>query len=165
MSASAYHRKEPMHLIWQKRIARLCLATGLLFATTAWSADALKESLLNLFGAAGEYISAGYQRTYLNETQCRKYSLKVGAASAALDRSTKDVSTMIRGTTLDELLGAIEPAKVQLRQEVDAAIGKDASAFNCGIAEGRLDTSFEQSKQRWLVAAREFNKQRASRSN
>ena len=110
-------------------------------------------SLTEMFGAAGEYLAAGYQRSYLNQTSCGKFSKK---ATDPYQESLKDLSQTIRGDQLQELLKALEPAAPQLRQEVQGIVGAEPTPFNCGKAEGVLDASLRQSRGRWQSARAKF---------
>lgn len=126
------------------------------FAAQSWSADALKDELINLFGAAGEYVGAGYQLSYVDQTECRKYPFKKDTANA-FSTSKNDVGKMIHGSMLNDLLNAIESTHGQLRMEVDELIGSTPTAFQCGKVKGMTAKSFEQSQNNWLRAVRRFN--------
>ncbi|MEK7222340.1 MAG: hypothetical protein AAB274_01595 [Nitrospirota bacterium] len=126
------------------------------FATSAWSADVLKDELINFLGAAGEYIGAGYKLSYVDQTECRKYPFKKDTANA-FSASKNDVGKMIHGSMFNDLLKAIEPIHSQLRREVDVLIGSEPTAFQCGKAKGMASKSFEQSQDNWLRAVRRFN--------
>ncbi len=123
--------------------------------TSAWSND-LEQALISLFGAAGEYIGAGYQLSYVDQTGCNKYPFKKDIIEA-FSASINDVRKMIRGSMLNDLLKAIDPLKSRLKQEVDVLIGAEPTAFQCGKAKGMLVIAFEQSKSNWLQAVRKFN--------
>lgn len=70
-----------------------------LWATSAWSANDIKDALINLFGAAGEYIAAGYQLSYVDQTGCKKYPFKKDTVNA-FGVSKNDVGKMIHGSML-----------------------------------------------------------------
>lgn len=126
------------------------------FATPSWSADVLKEELINLFGAAGEYIGVSYQLSYVDQTECRKYPFRKDTANA-FSTSQNDVSKMIHGSMFNDLLKAIEPIYGQLRMEVDELIGSAPTAFQCGKAKGITAKSFEHSQNNWLRVVKRFN--------
>lgn len=126
----------------------------LCFATSASSTDLLKDELINLFGAAGEYIAAGYQLSYVDQAECRKYPFKKDAANA-FGASKNDVGKMIHGSMFNDLLKTIEPIQSQLKKEVDLLIGSEPTAFQCGKAKGMTSKSFEQSQNNWLVLIRQ----------
>lgn len=111
---------------------------------------------MNLFGAAGEYIGSGYQLSYVDQTECRKYPFNKDTANA-FNASKNDVGKMIHEGMFNDLLKAIEPTYGQLRTEVDELIGSTPTAFQCGKAKGMASKSFEQSQINWLRAVRSFN--------
>lgn len=126
------------------------------FTTPSWSADALKNELINLFGAAGEYIGAGYQLSYVDLTECKKYRFIKDTADA-FNISKNDVGKMIHEEMLNDLLKAIEPTYGQLKKEVDELIGSTPKGFECGKAKGMTVKSFEQSQNNWFRAVKRFN--------
>jgi hypothetical protein len=127
------------------------------FATSAWSSDVLKDELINLFGAAGEYIGAGYQLSYVDQTECRKYPFKKDTANA-FTVSKNDVGEMIHDNMFNDLLKTIELMQSQLRKEIDVLISSEPTAFQCGKAKGIASKSFEQSQNNWLRAVKSFNR-------
>lgn len=137
-----------------RKIIVAILVLGL--TTSAWSADILKYELINLFGAAGEYIGAGFQLSYVDQTECRKYPFKKDTSNA-FGVSKNDVGKMIHGSMFNDLLKTIEPIHSQLRMEMDELIGSEPTAFQCGKAKGMASKSFEQSQNNWLRAVRSFN--------
>ena len=133
---------------------RMMLVSALASAvsTSAAAQDPLREALENLFGAAGEYLAAGYQRAYLDTTACGRLS-KRGTNSH--EESLREIASIIPSDQLREIRKSMSPMLGQLRTEVDQELGS-ASAFSCGKTEGILDGSLRQSRAKWQEARVRF---------
>jgi hypothetical protein len=134
----------------------IIVAVSFLFSTSVWSADSLKTEMTNLFEAAIEYMAAGYQVGYVNQTDCKKYPVKLDL-SYTFSAARKDVTTTIPDAMLQDLLKAAEPIFGDTTKEIDKLIGSAPSAFDCGKARGMAAKSYEQSQKKWLRSVKNFN--------
>lgn len=140
---------------WNHSLITTLLIFGL--ATSAWSADVLMDEIINLGEAAAYYIGAGYQLSYVDQTECRKYPYFKKDAANAFSESKNDVGKMIHGSMFNDLLKIIESIQSQLRKEIDVKIGSEPTPFQCGWVKGGASKSVEQSRDNWLRAVRSFN--------
>jgi len=140
---------------WSHSLKTTLLIFGI--ATSAWSADVLKDELIKFVEAGVEYIGAGYQQSYVDQTECRRYPFFKKDAANAFSASKNDVGKMIHGSMFNDLLKTIEPIQSQLRKEMDEKIGSEPTPFQCGWVKGMASKSFERSRDNWLRAVGRFN--------